>query len=217
MNEQTFVGELDDRPRSMKDTGVRERRRAMLNLPHIAPLKAYTARLCARDSVQVPDFDPLDGGIDAQVLFLLEKPGPMTAEGDNAQRAGSGFISRDNDDPTAAATFRFMQEAGIQRKLTVIWNVIPWWNGTRKVTPKELRAGADELPELINLLPGLRAVVLVGAKAARAKRYLKSTGLELFSSSHPSPIVKATLPDRWNAIPSEWRTVREFLDLGKHE
>jgi hypothetical protein len=49
----------------------------------------------------VPDFDPLDGGVNAQVLFLLEKPGPMAAE--DGKRAGSGFISRDNDDGTAEA------------------------------------------------------------------------------------------------------------------
>jgi len=82
----------------------------------------------------VPDFDPLDGGINAEVLFLFEKPGPMTS--------GSGFISRDNDDPTAETTMDFMAKAGLARERTVTWNVIPWWwNGTTKVTPAELRQG----------------------------------------------------------------------------
>src|SRR5882672_5086390 len=108
----------------MRDINVRLQRKAMLGLAHVAPLTAYAAELRQRDNVQVPDFDPLDGGVNARVLFLFEKPGPMTAE--SGPRTGSGFISRDNDDPTAEATFKFMQQAGIPRKLTVIWNIVPW-------------------------------------------------------------------------------------------
>jgi hypothetical protein len=114
----------DDAPRSMRDAGVRERRKQMLHLPHIAPLTAYAARLRKRAaSIQVPDFDPLDAGINAKILFLFEKPGPMTSA--SGKRTGSGFISRNNDDPTAEATFHFMQQAEIPRRLTVTWNVIP--------------------------------------------------------------------------------------------
>lgn len=122
----------DDRPRSMRDAAVRERRRAMLGDPHVKPLTDYVAKLLHSGSGEVPDFDPLDGGVNARVLFLFEKPGPMTAHG--GKRVGSGFISRNNDDPTAEATFEFMERADIPRKLTVTWNLIPWWNGTRKVT-----------------------------------------------------------------------------------
>src|SRR5690348_5073585 len=95
---------IEDRPRSMRDNNVRLKRKAMLDLPHVAKLTAYTAEL-RRDGKEVPEFDPLDGGTNAQVLFLFEKPGPMTAE--SGIRTGSGFISRDNDDPTAEATFNF--------------------------------------------------------------------------------------------------------------
>lgn len=202
----------DDGPRSMRDAGVRERRRGMLSLPHVEPLTAYAARLRENGSVEVPEFDPLDGGVDAQVLFLFEKPGPMTVERGRSKRPGSGFISRNNDDPTAEATFRFMEQAGIARGRSVIWNVIPWWNHTRKVTSQELREGTRCVEELIDLLPKLRAVVLVGKKAAEAERYLKTKELALFSSDHPSPLVGASFPTRWNAIPSEWAKVRRFLD-----
>src|SRR5216684_534625 len=99
----------DDAPRSMRNAGVRKRRKLMLDLPHIARLTAYAAKLRERGSVEVPEFDPLDGGVDARVLFLFEKPGPMTAE--LGRRTGSGFISRNNDDATAEATFYFMQQA----------------------------------------------------------------------------------------------------------
>lgn len=65
----------DDRPRSMRDAAVRERRRAMLGDPHINPLTYYVAKLRQSGSNEVPDFDPLDGGVNARVLFLFEKPG----------------------------------------------------------------------------------------------------------------------------------------------
>jgi hypothetical protein len=199
----------DDLPRSMRCEAVRQRRRSMLHGTHIAPLTAYAARLRERKSVEVPDFDPLDGGIHAQVLFMFEKPGPMTASS-----GGSGFISRNNDDPSAEATFNFMQRAGIPRALTVTWNVILWWNGTRKVTKQELRDGVASVRELISLLPSLRALVLVGRNAAKAKPYLSNeTNLALFTSAHPSPLVRAKYPERWNSIPSQWAEARKLLPL----
>lgn len=194
--------EQDDGPRSMREAGVIQRRRKMLREPHIAPLAEYAAKLRERFSAEVPEFDPLDGGVNAQILFLFEKPGPMTASA-----GGSGFVSRNNDDPTAVATFEFMGQAKIPRKLTITWNVIPCWNGTRKVTGQELREGVACVHELTALLPDLRAVVLVGRKAERARRYLHATDLALFTSAHPSPLVRAKHPDRWSAISSEWAKV----------
>jgi hypothetical protein len=191
-----------DRPRSMRYADVQRRRKAMLLQPHVAPLTEYAEKLRQRENVQVPDFDPLDGGVNAQILFLFEKPGPMTAE--SGPRTGSGFISRDNDDPTAEATFNFMKRAGIPRELTVIWNIVPWWNGTRKVTGAELREGAASIERLVTLLPALSVVVMVGRKAANAERFLRNTGLELFESHHPSQIVRARYPDKWQSIPLQW-------------
>ena len=187
--------------RTMKRLDVREERRAMLALPHVAPLAAYASSL--RVHGDVPDFDPLDGGINAEILFLLEKPGPMAS--------GSGFISRDNDDPTAAATTDFMARAGLARERTVTWNVVPWWNGTTKVTPTELRQGTACVCDLLTLLPAARAVVLVGRKAARA-HHLLPKAVNVFTSDHPSPKVRAIYPARWNAIPVEWARARAFLD-----
>ena len=151
-------------PRALRDPDARSLRRRLLEAPHMRPLNEYVAGLRKRPGVEVLDFDPLDGGVDACILFLFEKPGRMTVD----DGRGSGFISRDNDDPTAEHTFRFMRKARIPRKRAVIWNVIPWWNGTRKVTDAELREGAEETRRLTGLLPRLRAVVFVGEKASRA-------------------------------------------------
>jgi hypothetical protein len=200
----------DDYPRSMRDEGVRERRRLLLNDPHIAPLTAYAAKLRERGSIEVPDFDPFDGGIEARVLFLFEKPGPMTAK--DGKRKGSGFISRNNDDPSAAAAFDFWIRAGLPRQETVSWNVIPWWNGTVTITRTELIEGVKAVKEVVGLLPKLQAVVMVGKKAARARPLLEDTRLRLFTSDHPGPKVRARWPERWKTIPHELASVREFLD-----
>ena len=62
----------EDRPRSMRDVKVRLQRKAMLHLPHMTPLTAYAAELRRHCAVEVPDFDPMDGGVDARALFLFE-------------------------------------------------------------------------------------------------------------------------------------------------
>lgn len=182
----------------------------MLDLPHMAPLKAYAAHLRQQSSgVEVPDFDPLDGGIQARALFLFEKPGPMTSE--SGKRAGSGFISRNNNDETAASTFVFLRQAAIPRTETILWNLIPWWNGTRKVTRQERLAGLATIDELCGLLPALKVVVLVGRIAGRAADHFSSRGLPVLTSAHPSPLVKAASLSKWQSIPEEWAKVHEHL------
>jgi uracil DNA glycosylase len=52
---------------------------------------------------------------------------------------------------------------------------------------------------------------MVGQKAGKASFYLESTGLALFASDHPSPLVRAKFPERRNAIPSEWAKVGRFI------
>lgn len=195
----------DDYPRSLRLEAARDRRRAMLGSSHMQHLARHVDALRAKSGCDVPDFDPLDGGSDARLLFLFEKPGPMTAVARRGTRAGSGFISRNNDDPTAEATWRFMRDAGVPRRATVTWNVIPWWNGTVAVTPEELRAGVAEVKAVLALLPAVKAVMLVGKKATRAALLLHDAGCAVFTSDHPSPRVRAAFPDRWTAISSSWR------------
>jgi hypothetical protein len=183
----------------------------MLRMPHIAPLCRYAATLREEGRGSVPEFDPMDGGINARALFLFEKPGPMTDESRSGGRMGSGFISRDNDDRTAEATFRFMKEAGIPRRLTITWNIVPWWNGTRTISRVELQDGVRALAGLITLLPELRAIVLVGRKAARASALLQCRGIRHFESAHPSPIVRASRPELWKSIPHQWTEIVPLL------
>ena len=193
--------EVPDAPRSLRSPEIVSARRQLLLDPHIAPLTTYVGKLRKTyPDLEFPDFDPLDGGVAAEVLFLFEKPGPMTS---TAGR-GSGFISRDNDDPTAKTTFLFMNEARIKRNTTVIWNVIPGWNGTRRITSEELQIGITCIYQLLLLLPNLDTIVLVGKKSQRAKKVIQRAGLKILDSPHPSPLVRASQPDRWSQIPTIW-------------
>lgn len=203
-------------PRSLRDEVARAERRAALSLPHIAPLAEFAASLRTQGVGDVPDFDPFDGGIGAQLLFLFEKPGPMTATGRDS-RSGSGFISRDNDDPTAEATFRFMAQADICREDSVVWNAIPWWNGTRKIGRDEVRRGEIAARELVHLLPRLRVLVFVGARSAAIEPAFRAFGLPSVKSTHPSPLVRARWPERWLAIPTQWSLARQFVDHRQDE
>jgi len=197
----------DDSPGSLKDPEAIELRRKLRFAPHVAPLTAFAASLRTRPNVKVPDFDPLDGGVNAKILFLFEKPGPMTDALREGQR-GSGFVSRNNNDPTAKATLHFMKVAAIPRRDTLIWNVIPWWDGHIKFSAPDLEAALPELDRLLSLLPQLRSVVFVGRTAAKASPHLRSQEamrLRLYESAHPSPKVKHMHRERWCAIPGIWR------------
>ena len=175
----------------------------MLHAPHLAALTEVVGTL--RQHGDLPDFDPLDGGVEAEALFLLEKPGPTTL-------GGSGLVSRDNDNATAEAIATFSAEAGFDRRRTALWNAVPWWNGTVKVTGREIASGLAALPPVLDCLDRLRVAVLVGRTASRAAPLLASRGLALFRSAHPSPNVRAGYPALWRAIPDHWRAAHEHLE-----
>lgn len=196
-------------PRALRDRHAVEQRIIFLQQPHIAPLTAFVDNLRRFSSCEVPYIDPLDGGINARMLFLFEKPGPMSTRG----RLGSGFISRDNDDPTAQATFTFMQHANIPRETSLLWNAVPGWNGTRRVTSLELAEGIVSLGPMLSLLHSLEVIVLVGNKAQRAASFLASTPYRIFTSPHPSPIVRAASRAQWESIPGQWADASRALSM----
>ena len=168
----------------------------------LSPLTAYVDTLRAQNRGQVPDFDPLDGGVEARLLLLLEKPGPRPPG------AGAGFVSRDNPTPTAACIRAGMAAAGVPRQGTVIWNAVPWWNGTMRIYAAEKRAGAAELEALLALLPRLRSVVLAGSVAqAVAWPVVANHDVDVFRCVHPSPNARAgpASSQAWRKLPEIWR------------
>ena len=158
---------------------------------HMAPLIDFVNRLRHRyPKGYVPHFDANDGGIAAEILFLLEKPGPMT----DPKRGGSGLISQDNKDPTACATRNFLEVAGISRKKIALWNTISAWNGTIKITAEERHHSLEELRELLTMLPKLKSIVLVGRKAQEIERRLDLSNYKILKSYPPIAARKKSLP-----------------------
>ncbi len=163
------------------------------------PLAAFLLDLRARVAPSVvPGFDPRDGRAEARVLLLLEKPGPGAL--------ASGLVSRDNSSLTSRAIRSFLEAAELPREDTVLWNVVPAWNGTMRVTGAEVREGLGHLARLLPLLPRLDTAILAGRHAGRAAPLLG--GLRVIATAHPSPNVRAAFPDRWAAIPGTWAGAR---------
>jgi hypothetical protein len=192
-----------DLPRSLRNPREQQRRRSMLSLPHIAPLTTYVEGLRGLRDWFVPEFDPLDGGVQAEVPILFEKPGPATET--------SGFISRNNDDASAAAVFQFMSDVSLPRTRTVTWNLIPGWNRSIPHTASERKFGLDCLPPLLALLQHLEVVILAGGTAHKAAPYFLALGLPVIRSWHTSPKVRAFSPDKWAAIPEQWQEVWRYI------
>lgn len=186
-----------------------KRRLDMINQPHVKPLTRFIALLRKADYGVVPNVDPLDGGIHAKILFLLEKPSKRTNRNDSVT---SGFVSRDNASQSAKTMRRFMDEAGIDRRETLLWNVVPGWNGTTSIKVAELQRGIDALNKLIALLPDLQAIVCVGRRAQSAQPLITRPGLAFFSSHHPSPNNFAAAYDKWREIPHEWRKAQLYIE-----
>jgi hypothetical protein len=95
------------------------------------------------------------------VLFLLENPGRRATSAH-----GSGFISADNADDTAANFFHIRDQASLPRDLLVAWNVVPWYQPDGERTANAMRHDVvGALPWLIRLtglLTELRLVVTMG-------------------------------------------------------
>jgi uracil-DNA glycosylase len=185
----------DDCPYSLGNPAERVERLRLLHDPLVRPLTEYVNRIRKRQgqAFHIPYFDPLDGGIDARVLFLLEAPGPMAVQ--------SGFISRNNPDQSARNMYLLNQEAGLDRRLTVSWNIVPWYVGDgqqiRPVNASDISNASAYLPELFSLPTKLRTVVLIGRKAQSATPTIRSlTPVPIVDMWHPSPRVLNVWPEK---------------------
>jgi hypothetical protein len=189
---KTVTSPYPEHPKTLHDPAERARRQALLGDDHVAPLAAYGAQLARRTGKAVPAVDPLDGGVNARLLILLETPGPRVL--------GTGFVSRDNPSGTSANMFRFLTNAGIARADTVIWNIVPWLIqtlGERNRNPSRLEVteGLAHLPDFLDLLPRLELAVLAGRKAEAALGLLEAREIPCLTMPHPSPTYVCTSPD----------------------
>jgi uracil-DNA glycosylase len=182
-------------PRAHRKANLVKSKEGRLHDPHVAGLNAMVRDINRHraDDGAAPWFDPADGGTEADVLLLLECPGPRASA-----HKGSGFVSADNDDQTAANIFMLLHEAGLDRSRIVIWNVVPWYlpsadgRKTKNAKPADLVEAEPWLDKLVNLLPRLRLVVPMGAPALSGwMKYLTGSPQRLLLPTlavpHPSP------------------------------
>lgn len=165
------MAESSSAPRRHADPAFLAAKRARLDEPHVAPLNALAAQVERTTRRLAPRVDPDSGGTGARVLLLLETPSV-------AGTYGSGLISLDNDDATAANLLRAVRASGLARAELVVWNAVPWFVGTpdRGVTPSagELRLGQTWLIPFLTLLPRLEVVVALGRSAQSAVTHLST-------------------------------------------
>lgn len=182
-----------DAPQGFRDPAILAARYAMLEtVPSVQPLRDWAAALVARRGPEtfLPHFDPAEAGVDARALIVAEAPGPMTAT--HGGRPGSGFVSVDNDDLSAANLWNLRAEAGLHDGV-LLWNIVPWYLGPASVKPtaRDLALGANALRELMDLMPGLRVVLHCGLMAQsgwdRRLRDYRANELVVVRSWHFSP------------------------------
>jgi len=188
-----------------------KRRSATFDEP-VAELNQYVQRIreARHADPTVPWFDPEGGGTHAMVLLLAQDPSEVAVK-------GSGFISPDNNDPTARNTTLACAAADLPPRMRVHWNVYPWWVEKKGVDgfavetfAAAMHAAVPFIDELVHsLVPHLRAVVLMGRHAqAGWLRYVADGGkatehLVVLRCPHPSPLVYPKTDKKTGRLNSE--------------
>jgi hypothetical protein len=179
---------MTQEPNTLRNEQARVSRLALIREPHMQALTGFVELLRQQkgEGYEIPHFDPLDAGVHARALFLLEAPGP--------QAKGSGFVSRDNPDETARNIWTMSREVGLARTDSLVWNVCPWYVGTankiRAVRSAEVREASEPLRWLVGQLDKLQCVALVGRKAQLARRTIEALrpDVQIVLMPHPSPM-----------------------------
>jgi len=132
----------------------------------------------AKGRCDIPRFSLHDGRAEAKCLFLLKTPSKAAL--------ASGYITRENCDVTARNFTRANEEAGLDREDTISWNIVPWYTEN---ADKEVEEALPCLVKLLNLLPKLRVVVLLGETTRKATsvlyRYDRLPDLCVIHAPHP--------------------------------
>ena len=141
-------------------------KRAHLRDPHVQPFNDLADAIADSEGIPrgfVPYVDPQLGGVNATVLALLDNPSTKAEAG-----TGSGLLSLENNDLTAKNCAAFYNNLGLRPGQFVHWNVAPApiageKNGQSSNSERE--RGARWLKDIVELLPNLRVILLMGDNA----------------------------------------------------
>lgn len=140
---------------SLGEVAERERRLARRYDQPVKRLNTLVDRIVAETGHDVPYFDPDTAGEEATGLLLAQDPSAVAVR--------TRFISPDNPDATAASTTQLID--GVDRRLVAFWNAVPWKYAPARLSAATRDAGALWLADVLELLPSLRAVIVLGDDA----------------------------------------------------
>lgn len=203
------------RPREHGSPDFLARKRDRLQEEHIAPINELARRIASRTRLEVPMVDPDSAGVNARVLLVLESPGRIGV----TSPKGSGMISCDNNDQTAANVWTLHTDTDLRREWCVPWNIVPWYLGSvDRNVPASAKDAAGGLPyfwELLDELRHLRAVIAMGKPASAAlmpiRLQLEQRGIRLLFAPHPSPQNLNTRSGERAAIAEVFREARAIV------
>lgn len=153
---------------------------------------------------ELPRPDPLDGGVDAELLILFHSAGGAALE--------TGFVSVDNPDPMAGHMTRLLAEAGIDRSRILIWNVVPWKVDKDAPTPADLADAEPWLRQLLTLLPRLRVTMLLGVEARKAEETLRHHAPGYILTTYmPHHRTRSLHPEKWSEIAAAFAKAARLL------
>lgn len=142
---------------SLGEQEEQRRRLARRYEPNVKHLNALVDRIIAETGHEIPYFDPESASEEARGLVLGQDPSAVALR--------TRFISPDNPDPTAENT---TQLTGIlDRRSVTFWNGVPWKYAPARLSAGTRDAGARWLADVLELLPSLRAVIVLGDDAWR--------------------------------------------------
>jgi hypothetical protein len=185
--------------RRMADPAFRNDQMSRILEPQVRAINALCDELTAQKPDRLPEYRvpyvaPHYGASTALILALSSNPGPMAGGA-----KGSGMLSRENNDGSAARMGNIYSTVGLSDDHVVPWNAYPWHvhdthpNGLPNNLIDE---GLQPLKRLLDLHPNIRAIVAHGGDAHRSVKQFMSTkrfgayaearGLKTWNTRHTS-------------------------------
>ena len=181
--------------RRMADLAFRDDQMSRIREPQVYAINGLCDQLMKElPGFSVPYIAPHYGASTAVILALSSNPGPQ-ASGVN----GSGMLSRENNDGSAARMSGLYETVGLTDDQIVPWNAYPWH--VHETHPNGLPNnliddGLDALKRVLDLHPNIQTIVAHGGDAHRSVKQFMSKkrfgsfaderGLQVWKTRHTS-------------------------------
>ncbi|MCU1407789.1 MAG: hypothetical protein JWQ43_4092 [Glaciihabitans sp.] len=169
----------------------------------------------------MPYVAPHYDAANARILSLSSSPGPLTGGAGT-----SGFLSRENNDPSAERMSRIFAAVGLTDADVLPWNAYPWH--VHEQYPDGLPAdmlaeGLRPLRRVLEAHPNIRAIVAHGGDAKRSVRLFETKkrfnalvqerGLRVWETRHTSnPAFVMSQAERDAATEKVRQSYREAME-----